>query len=82
MLFTTFVWVGLGNASGARDPAGRYVIVGYVSLVLGQGAINMAVATGLMPVTGVTLPFFSYGGSSLLGTWLGLGIAMSGAVEK
>ena len=81
-LFMTFVWVGLGNASGARDPAGRYVIVGYVSLVLGQGAINIAVATGLMPVTGVTLPFFSYGGSSLLGTWLGLGIAMSGAVEK
>ena len=81
-LYATFAWVGLANASGARDPAGRYLIVGYVSLVSGQAGINLAVATGMMPVTGVTLPFFSYGGSSLLGTWLGLGIAMSAAVEK
>ena len=81
-LFCLFAWVGLANASGARDPAGRYVIVGFISLVIGQAAINLAVATGLMPVTGVTLPFFSYGGSSLLGTWLGLGIAMGAAVER
>ena len=81
-LFATFAWVGLANASSTRSVAGRYVIVGYVSLVIGQASVNLAVATGLMPVTGVTLPFFSYGGSSLLGTWLGLGIAMSGAVER
>ena len=81
-LYATFAWVALANASGARDPAGRYLIVGYVSLVSGQAGINLAVATGMMPVTGVTLPFFSYGGSSLLATWLGLGIAMSAAVEK
>ncbi len=78
-LFITFAWIGLANASAARDSCGRYVVVGYVSLVLGQAAINLAVATGLMPVTGVTLPFFSYGGSSLLGTWLGLGLACSAA---
>ena len=81
-LFCLFAWVGLANASAARDPAGRYVVVGFVSLVVGQAAINLAVATGIMPVTGVTLPFFSYGGSSLLGTWLGLGIAMGAAVER
>jgi rod shape determining protein RodA len=81
-LFATFAWTGLANASSARDTAGRYVIVGYVSLVVGQAGINLAVATGLMPVTGVTLPFFSYGGSSLLGMWLGLGFAMSAAVER
>jgi len=81
-LFVTFAWVGLANASGARDPCGRYVVVGYVALVCGQAAINLAVATGLMPVTGVTLPFFSYGGSSLLGTWLGLGIACSAATTR
>lgn len=81
-LFVTFAWVGLANASGARDSCGRYVVVGYVSLVCGQAAINLSVATGLMPVTGVTLPFFSYGGSSLLGMWLGLGIACSAATSR
>lgn len=81
-LFVAFAWIGLANASGARDPCGRYVVVGYISLVLGQAAINLSVATGLMPVTGVTLPFFSYGGSSLLGTWLGLGIACSAATAR
>ncbi len=78
-LYAAFAWAGLANASAARDGCGRYVVVGYVSLVTGQAGINLAVATGLMPVTGVTLPFFSYGGSSLLGTWLGLGIACAGA---
>ncbi len=78
-LFLSFAWIGLANASCARDACGRYVVVGYISLVCGQAAINLAVATGLMPVTGVTLPFFSYGGSSLVSMWLGLGIACSAA---
>ena len=82
VMYATFAWVGLANASHARDPVGRYVCVGYISLIVGQASINIAVATGVIPVTGVPLPFFSYGGSSLFGTWLGLGIAMSGAVDK
>ena len=78
-LFTTFAWVGLANASAARDPVGRYVAVGYIALIIGQTSVNLAVATGLMPVTGVPLPFFSYGGSSLVSVWLGLGLAISGS---
>ncbi len=81
-LFLAFMWIGLANASAARDACGRYVVIGYVSLVCGQAAINLAVATGLMPVTGVTLPFFSYGGSSLVSLWLGLGIACSAATSR
>ena len=47
---------------------------------MGQVAINLAVAMRLMPVTGITLPFFSYGGSSLLACHLGLGICLSAAM--
>ena len=75
--YVTFAWLGLGLAGTARDPCGRLIIVGFVCLLGGQAAINLSVATGLLPVTGITLPFLSYGGSSLLATWLGLGIARS-----
>ncbi len=77
LLFVGLGWAGVYAASQCRDPCGRLVVAGYLCLVTGQAAINLAVATGLMPVTGVTLPFISYGGSSLLGTWLGFGICIS-----
>ena len=48
---------------------------------MGQVTINLAVALGLMPVTGITLPFFSYGGSSLLGSYLGLGVVLAHGVQ-
>jgi cell division protein FtsW (lipid II flippase) len=79
-LLLTFSWVGLLTAANCRDPCGRAVIVGYVCLIIGQSSINLAVAMGLMPVTGITLPFFSYGGSSLLASHLGLGICLSAAI--
>ncbi len=80
LLFVGFAWAGLSAAAQCRDPTGRLVITGYVCLIGGQASINIAVATGLMPVTGVTLPFFSYGGSSLLGSYIGLGLAISSCV--
>jgi rod shape determining protein RodA len=69
-------WCAAGLAAAARAPGpfGRYACAGFASLVGGQAAINLAVATGMMPVTGVTLPFVSYGGSSMVACWLGLGI--------
>jgi cell division protein FtsW (lipid II flippase) len=70
---------GLLAAAAAPDAWGRTLATGFTSLIFGQACINLAVATGLMPVTGVTLPFVSYGGSSLMASWLGLGIAL-GAV--
>lgn len=75
--YGALIWIGLGMASSAKDPGRRLVIVGVVCLVGGQAGINLGVALGLMPVTGVTLPLISYGGSSLVGTWLALGIAGS-----
>jgi cell division protein FtsW (lipid II flippase) len=81
-LFLLFAWLGLQAAALCRDPCGRLVISGYVCLVLGQAAINLAVAMGLMPVTGVTLPFFSYGGSSLLACYLGLGLCIAATMAS
>ncbi len=79
VLFLGFAWAGIAAAAQARDPCGRLFICGFVCLITGQASLNIAVATGMMPVTGVTLPFFSYGGSSLLGSYLGLGIAIAAA---
>jgi rod shape determining protein RodA len=79
-LLLAFAWIGLHTAGMCRDPCGRAFIVGYVCLIIGQSSINLAVAMGLMPVTGITLPFFSYGGSSLLACHLGLGICLSAAL--
>lgn len=81
-LFLAFAWAGLHAAGICRDPCGKALIVGYVCLIMGQATINLAVAMGLMPVTGVTLPFFSYGGSSLLACYLGLGIALSASLAQ
>ena len=81
-LFLAFTWAGLHAAGICRDPCGKALIVGYVCLIMGQATINLAVAMGLMPVTGVTLPFFSYGGSSMLACYLGLGIALSASLAQ
>jgi rod shape determining protein RodA len=81
-LFLSFAWLGLYRSSTCRDPCGRQLIAGYVCLIIGQASINLAVAMGLMPVTGVTLPFFSYGGSSLLACHMGLGLAVAAGCGK
>ncbi len=78
-------WCGAGllAASRAPGPWSRMLTSGFTCLVGGQAAINLAVAMGLMPVTGVTLPFVSYGGSSMVVCWIGLGVCASGcAVER
>ncbi len=75
-LYLGFLWLGILRAMATRDPFARSVIIGFVSLLAGQSALNLGVALGLLPVTGVTLPFLSYGGSSLLACWLGLGMAI------
>jgi len=76
-LYVALAWSLLALAVEAREPSARLYLCGGASLLIGQAVLNLAVATGLMPVTGVTLPFISYGGSSLLGCWLVIGIARS-----
>lgn len=65
-LFTVFVYLGLKIARGAGDSFGRLLAMGITCIIGAQALINMGAACGVMPITGITLPYFSYGGSSLV----------------
>jgi rod shape determining protein RodA len=65
------------NAQTASDLPGTYIIMGVVAVVVFQIAVNIGMVVGLMPVTGIPLPLMSYGGSSILFTFLALGIVMN-----
>ena len=73
VLFTA----GIEISSGTREPFGRLVAVGVVSILAGQTFLNLLVAVKLMPVTGVTLPFISYGGSSLIASFMAAGLLLN-----
>jgi cell division protein FtsW (lipid II flippase) len=76
-LFGFLIWRGLRIASHSSDLFGRLLAIGIVTLLATQGLINMAMTVGFAPVTGLTLPFVSYGGSSLLASFIAVGILMS-----
>lgn len=74
--FLMLFW-GLHAAMSARDRFGLFLAFGVMALIFWQAVINMLMILGFLPVVGVPLPLFSYGGSSLLTTMLGLGIVMN-----
>ena len=65
------------NAQTASDLPGAFIIMGVVAVIVFQIAVNIGMVVGLMPVTGIPLPLMSYGGSSILFTFLALGIVMN-----
>jgi rod shape determining protein RodA len=65
------------NAQQASDLPGSFVVMGVVAVILFQIVVNIGMVVGLMPVTGIPLPLMSYGGSSILFTFLALGIVMN-----
>ncbi len=75
--FVAFAWAGLRVALACKDPFGKRLAVGVVALVSGQAAINLAAVLGLAPLTGIPLPFISYGGSSLVVTLLAVGVLLN-----
>jgi cell division protein FtsW len=77
VLFFVFAWRGYRIALRAPDRFGAVLGVGLTTMVLLQAVMNIAVVTDSMPVTGVPLPFISYGGSSLVFTLLGVGILLN-----
>lgn len=76
-LFFLFIWRGFRIALHAPDTFGSLIAVGLTSIIAVQSVINMGVVTGSLPVTGITLPFVSYGGSSLLFSLIGVGILLN-----
>lgn len=76
-LYAALYGQGLLIAAATRDPFGRLLAVGIVTLFATQTIINTAMTVGLMPITGITLPLLSYGGSSLATTCLALGLLMN-----
>ncbi len=65
------------NAQTAADLPGTFLVMGVVAVLIFQIAINVGMVVGLMPVTGIPLPLMSYGGSSVLFTFLALGMVMN-----
>jgi rod shape determining protein RodA len=76
-LFALLIWRILVIGWGARDALGAIVAAGIASMLLFQILVNVGMVTGIMPVTGIPLPFITYGGSSLISLLFGMGILQS-----
>jgi len=73
---------GISAAVGCKDPFPRLVAVGLTAMILSQMVVNTAMTLGLAPITGLTLPFVSAGGSSLVIAWLMVGILFGIAMRR
>lgn len=81
-LYLLWVCGALLAAASTRDPFGRLVIVGLTAFIIAQVLINVGMNLGVFPIAGITLPFVSYGGSSLVTGWLMVGIIFNIAVRR
>ena len=77
LLFAALIYIGYTLSKSCKDLFASYLSFGFTSLLLIQVFINIAVVIGLIPVTGVTLPFISYGGSSLVISMFMMGIIVN-----
>lgn len=75
-----FECIRIGNRTD--NMAGRLICFGMAALIAGQSFVNLSVVTGLMPNTGLTLPFVSYGLTSLVSLYLGLGLVLNVSLQR
>ncbi|MCL2639811.1 MAG: FtsW/RodA/SpoVE family cell cycle protein, partial [Phycisphaerales bacterium] len=80
--YLAFFAASIEIAGSTRDHFGRLLVVGLSSMIMFQAIINMGVAMGIGPVTGVALPFVSYGGSSLISSMLAAGLLLNVSVRR
>ena len=79
--FGVFAWAGFRIALHCRDPFGKRLAAGITTLVCGQAAVNLCAVLGIAPLTGIPLPFVSYGGSSLIVLLAAVGVLLNIAVN-
>jgi rod shape determining protein RodA len=73
-LYVVFLTCGIGIARSTREPYGRLVVIGLVTMFATQIVVNVGMTLGVAPIVGITLPFISYGGSSMLTSFIALSI--------
>jgi rod shape determining protein RodA len=81
-LYAFLVLAALDVAANARDKFGSFLSLGVAALFFWHAFINMGMVTGLLPVVGVPLPLFSYGGSSVVADMLGIGILLNVSLRR
>lgn len=77
ILFMLFIWRGVVIAMKAQDIFGSLIAIGVTTMIGLQAVINLAVVTNTIPVTGMPLPFFSYGGSAMIANLMAIGLLLS-----
>ena len=81
-LFLSLIIWGLNIAYRCRDPFGTILAVGVTAMIFWQVFINVGMTMGLMPIVGVTLPFISYGGSSVITTMICIGLLLNISMRR
>lgn len=81
-LFAFILYCGIKTALKCNDHFGKYLAFGMIFQMIIQSIMNLMVVVGLIPVTGVTLPFLSYGGSSLLISMVSIGILLNISLQE
>ncbi|MDA8236986.1 MAG: rod shape-determining protein RodA [Chloroflexi bacterium] len=82
LLFAALIWRVLAIAWRSRDPFGTAAGAGIASMILFQLMVNVGMVLGIMPITGIPLPFITHGGSSLTSMAIGLGVLQSIAIRQ
>jgi rod shape determining protein RodA len=77
LAYGALLWRGVRIALIARDPFGAVVAAGVVAMFAFQAFVNVGMTIGIMPITGIPLPFVSYGGSSLIASFLAVGLLLN-----
>jgi cell division protein FtsW (lipid II flippase) len=82
LAYSLIVFLGIEVATATNDPFGRLLAIGVIVMVVAQALLNIGMTVGLAPITGMTLPFVSAGGSSLWANFLGLGLLLNVAQRR
>jgi rod shape determining protein RodA len=82
ILYLFLILWGINIAKNSKDKFGAIMALGIVAIIFWQLVINVSMAIGMLPVVGIPLVMFSYGGSSIISTMLGMGLLMNISMRR